>query len=192
MSVMDIDTIVALCALVLLGAFIYGPWQMVCTDFVRQIIFEKRDAIFDMADKGELSFDSSEYRMIRSGLEGLIRFAHELTLPSLVYFWFCLKNSDLDNKPKLQLAVDGLQDPEVRERTRRLVNDAVRAAAIMMVVKSPLLMVFVFLPILIVGSFASAIRVGVKQCARAAFRRSTAMILFESERVDSLKGTAAA
>lgn len=187
----DTNAIVTLCVLVLLGVFIYGPWQMVCTDFVRQVIFEKRDAIFDMADKGELSFDSREYRIIRSGLEGLIRFAHELTLPSLVYFWFCLRNSDFHNKPALQLAIDRLQDQEVRERTRKLVNEAVRAAAIMMAVKSPLLMAFVFFPAMVVGLLALAIRVGVRQCVRAIFRISTTLILFKSERVGELRDAAA-
>ena len=35
----------------------YGPWQSVCTDVARQLMFEQRDKIFDMARGGMINFE---------------------------------------------------------------------------------------------------------------------------------------
>ena len=77
----------SLCALVALSGFLvlfYGPWQSVCTDVARQLMFEQRDKIFDMARSGVIEFDSREYRRVRISIEQNIRYAHELTFAKLV------------------------------------------------------------------------------------------------------------
>ena len=43
------DALLSLLSLTLFLTAFYGPWQAVCTDWGRHVIFENRDKIFDMA-----------------------------------------------------------------------------------------------------------------------------------------------
>jgi hypothetical protein len=133
------NALVGLAVLVALLLLIYGPWQWACTDYARQILFEKRDEIFDMAADGELSFNSSQYHAIRGSLESCIRFAHDLTLPNFVYLALVRKGIS-PNKSDMSSAVDSLP-PEVREKVRSKIMEAMRALIIMMAFKSPITMV---------------------------------------------------
>jgi hypothetical protein len=81
------NAIAALIVLSLLLLFFYGPWQSAVTDFARQVVFEERDAVFDMAADAKLAFDSDEYRTIRDAFNSLIRFAHELKWTRLLIHW---------------------------------------------------------------------------------------------------------
>src|SRR5262249_31688305 len=148
----------------------------ICTDFARQIIFEKRDAIFDIADRGDLSFRSREYCTIRSGLEGMIRFAHELTLPSFVFFWmFSMRTVSKNEKPTLQQAIDKIGDDRTKREVRQLVDEASRAAALMMIMKSPITMISL-LPLVLLATGINLIQSGMRECARSIFRRSKIII----------------
>jgi hypothetical protein len=180
------NAIAALLIVLLLGFLIYGPWQEICTDFARQLIFEKRDAIFDIADKGELTFNSQDYRIIRSGLEKLIRFAHELTLPSLVFIWIFIGIKP-NERPDLLLAIDRITDKETNEKVRGLVDEALMVAALMVVLKSPITMV-ALLPIVALGACWATIR----SCGNRLLNRSKIAIQFEAERVGTLEDATAA
>jgi len=52
MTVTLTQTLVGLGSLAALLIILYGPWQAICTDIARQMLFEKRDAIFDLAQSG--------------------------------------------------------------------------------------------------------------------------------------------
>jgi len=54
------------------------------TDAFRQSIFELRDRLFDEAAEGAIPFDHPAYLMLRSTMNGFIRFAHRLQLLELV------------------------------------------------------------------------------------------------------------
>ena len=136
---MEHDALWALIGLVALAFLFYGPWQSVCTDYGRQIVFEKRDAIFDMAMRGELDFRSSEYKVIRASLEKSIRFAHELTLPKFLLFRWRLRRMNLkQEKSDLFRAIEAISDKDVRERVHQLVGEAFLAMVVTMIAKSPL------------------------------------------------------
>lgn len=121
----------------------YGPWQTVCTDYARQVLFEKRDAIFDMAMRGEIDFRSQEYRLSRQSLEKIIRFAHELTLPRfLIYRWYLHRANLLEGKSELVSAIGEITDEETRAKVSRLVYEAQMAMLLMMFAKSPLTVLF--------------------------------------------------
>jgi hypothetical protein len=186
------NAIISLSLILLIGLFIYGPWQTMCTDFTRQIIFEKRDAIFDIADRGDLSFQSREYRTIRSLLEGLIRFAHELTLPSFLFFWIIsMRTLSAEERPALQRAIDGIRDENIKQEVRKLVDEAMKAVVLMMIVKSPVTLI-ALVPMAVVGGCVDLVRSGIRECARSIFRRSKIVIQFEAERVGSSTDTAVA
>lgn len=147
------QAVIGLGSLAALIVVLYGPWQEICTDFARQIVFEKRDAIFDLAHSGKLSFKSREYGTIRSSLQASIRFAHELTLPR--FFLMAVGIWKLGSHPEdneLSRAIRQIKDPVTRNRVDTLVKEAYRALFLMMVAKSPvvLLLFVVLLPGLIV------------------------------------------
>src|SRR5271169_5718257 len=163
------NALVTLALLLLIGALLYGPWQAVCTDYARQIVFEKRDAIFDLACDGKLSFNSAEYRTIRALIEKNIRFAHELTLPSFFVFWatLMLRNHKI-RKPEIQIAIDNIEDSETREHVRDLVEQAIDALIIMMIAKSPTTMLS-FVPIAVLA-FVAHLGRGVLRAMRSRSR----------------------
>ena len=135
---------VALIALVLL---LYGPWQALWTDVARQILFERRDAIFDMARAGKLSFDSPEYRAIRDSFNLNIRFAHRLTFTYFVYHFLSYKLWASRKPSQLRQAVDAIEDEQVREEVRGHMRYALTVMARCMLIKSPLFLMIV-LPVL--------------------------------------------
>jgi hypothetical protein len=136
------QALIGLGSLAALVVLLYGPWQEVCTDIARQIIFEKRDAIFDLAHSGKLSFDSREYSTIRSALQASIRFAHELTLPRFVVMAvvFSVHRSHPEEND-LSRAIRRIADPVTRRQVEILIMQAYRALFVMMVAKSPLMLV---------------------------------------------------
>lgn len=60
--------------------FIWGPWQRLVSDGVRQRLFELRDQLFDLAVEGRIKFDDPAYRYVRSRINANIRFAHKATI----------------------------------------------------------------------------------------------------------------
>ena len=163
-GVMTLDSI--LCFL-LIGAFLalfYGPWQEVCTAFARQIMFEQRDKLFDLAHAGEISFESDYYRRSRASLNAAIRFCHEMTLARLVYFEFChvLGFIDVDTIVKKKEAEQG--HSVIRAKIARLNYVAFRAMAISMMARSLLCvsLALALLPLILVyfwwvGFFSSLV-----------------------------------
>jgi hypothetical protein len=128
-------------------AVFYGPWQSLCTDWARQMIFESRDGIFDLAREGKLDFNSREYRQIRRSLETLIRFAHEFT-----WIHFCVLSAAMGYRQstpsELSKAIEQISDEVTKAKVKRLVAKAQRSMILMMVWKSlPLILAFLFIRI---------------------------------------------
>jgi hypothetical protein len=135
---MNYEAFTAVCLLTLFAFFFAGPWQAICTDFARQVLFEKRDAIFDMAASGELDFRSQSYRTIRSSLNRSIRFAHQLGLWNFLVLHIALAGMNRRVvSSEMQVAVADVPNPEVRAKIARLVYEAQGAVLVMMILKSP-------------------------------------------------------
>lgn len=169
------DALVALLAIVLFAVFFYGPWQEACTDVARQVIFEKRDRLFDLARAGKLDFQSHYYRDTRKTMEGMIRFAHRLTWTRLLYLWIFrrLYQDELVSGPVLPKAVD--VDPETEKAVRALVYDSSLALIGMMTMKS------------VVTAPVSFIAIAVAMCTKGlgVFRNESRVIHNLSETVMS-------
>jgi hypothetical protein len=162
---------------------IYGPWQAICTDIARQILFEKRDAIFDLAQNGKLSFNSREYIAIRSSLQASIRFAHELTLPRfLVMGAVLLARGSRPEDNGLSRAIKEIADPTTRDQVESLVWQAHRTLLAMMFVKSPL-MLLLLLPLLLVVTLMILTRF--RDAAHAMERRAGGFVQLEADAVPS-------
>lgn len=142
---MHADAFVSIVLVVLLTALTIFAWREAMTAWARQLIFEKRDALFDMASAGRLNFKSEEYRTIRASLEASIRFAHELTLTRMIVTRVAAQAIGHSKaESELVLAVRQIEDDETREEVSHLVYSAQRALISMIVLKSPLLMIAAF------------------------------------------------
>lgn len=139
------DALASLLAALLLVVLFYGPWQSVCTDWARQTIFESRDRLFDMAREGRLSFESDEYRTIRSSLESLIRYAHQLTI--VRFAWMLSMRETPLKRSNMDTAISKIYDQDTRNEVRGLTDRACRAIIWMMGAKSLLgIMVMIAAP----------------------------------------------
>lgn len=63
-------------------------------DLLRFYLFRARDRLFDAAEKGVIPFDDPAYGMTRQMLNGMIRFAHELSLWRPLVIWASRKQWD--------------------------------------------------------------------------------------------------
>jgi hypothetical protein len=84
---MNHEAMTAIASLVsLLGLWILLFWfyRDYSIDKVRQEMFALRDQLFDEAEAGLIPFDHAAYGLLRSTMNGFIRFAHKLTLPDLL------------------------------------------------------------------------------------------------------------
>lgn len=131
--------------------FIYGPWQIYCEDSARQDLFDARNVIFDLAADGKLSFESPEYKEIRSDLNCFIRYAHHVSLPRLVaYFLFMPKPENVTGFEEL---IAKIQDEETRSRVELEILKATRALFLLLIHRSPLLWPMLVLPIIVRNVF---------------------------------------
>jgi len=171
---MQYDAFATVILLGLLVLFVRGPWKDMCTDYARQIIFQHRDAVFDMAVEGRLEFGSSTYRTIRAALERNIRFAHELSIARFVFFAAPLLRDR--RRSQLEIAVSSIADEQLRAEVMEHVYRAQRALIIMMVVKSPLLMV-----VSIVVAIVSSVGKGLVGWRRKTLRSVAQAVQVEAE-----------
>jgi hypothetical protein len=116
------DSIVSLTILVAIACLFYGPWQSACTDVMRQLLFEKRDRLFDIARQGALGFESKEYREIRNSINSAIRFSHELTLPRLYYLSFYTRKFDTAAVSDLKKAALTIDDPKLKNEIEQIID----------------------------------------------------------------------
>jgi hypothetical protein len=164
---MAASALLGLLTLVALVWFVYGPWQEICTDLARQQLFECRDAIFDLAADGKLSFQSREYREIRSSLEQSIRFAHELTLPRFIFLSIALRAHTRPSN--LKQYISEIRDAETRKRVQSLVSMAQAALVVMMFAKSPVALALFPIPLLAfaLGKVVGTLRLKLHSAAAA-------------------------
>jgi hypothetical protein len=139
----EIDALLALVGLLLLGVFWCGVWQEVCTDIARQYIFERRDMLFDVAAEGRLSFKSREYREVRAHLESLIRFAHDLNFSHFLLYLFFVKDDGDGRAKQVWSLIDDIQDERAKHVAAKAVTESVRMLMTMVVMKSVLGLVLI-------------------------------------------------
>jgi hypothetical protein len=59
---------------------VFWRYRELRIDSFRQQLFELRGELFDFADAGNISFDDRAYGVLRSTINGFIRFGHRMTL----------------------------------------------------------------------------------------------------------------
>jgi len=137
----NFEAFASVLVLILLVLAVRGPWKSVCTDYARQVMFECRDAIFDLAREGKISFESTAYKQARLGIERNIRFAHEISVGRLVFYYSHLSRAD--TPLPTERAVGNVGDYSVRTAIESQVATSQRVLLFLMIAKSPMLMIFV-------------------------------------------------
>lgn len=74
---------------------LFKPWSESRLDVFRQRVFAVRDELWDYAAAGNIGFDDPAYRLLRQSMNGIIRYAHQLT-----FFRVCV------TVLRIELAVD--------------------------------------------------------------------------------------
>jgi hypothetical protein len=124
---MSADALIGLLALVAFFTLFYGPWQNAMADLAGNFVFESRDAIFDMAVRGKIDFSSEQYIEIRKQLQSLIRFSHEASLPSMIWIYANSKKDERNTKGSIFNVIDSIEDRDVSNEIRRVVQRALSA-----------------------------------------------------------------
>ena len=166
-------TLAGLLGITVFLVILYGPWQRLCTDYARDIIFEQREALFDIAASGRLAFGSEPYETIRSGLNALIRLAHRLTLFGMVLFILRSRRTEM-RKPTtaMRAALSRIGQADTREEVSRLIARAEQAALEMLFLRSPGFVLFALLPFALI----MAIRRGARRTLDGGKRALTGQI----------------
>lgn len=131
------DAFVSFVAIVVLVVIFYSVWQDLCVEYARQIMFEQRDKLFDFAFKERLEFTSPEYRAIRSSLNSMIRFAHNMTVTNFIFM--LVFDNVLGSEQKetnLYRAINAIEDCELKNDIEKLVVKATIAVMTMMISRS--------------------------------------------------------
>lgn len=151
---MNLDPLVSFALICLFLLWFYGPWQETCIDYARQIIFEERDKIFDLASAGSLRFDSRQYKHIRASLNAAIRYAHELTLARMIFTKFYKKTFPIDESIVMSKIDFSSLDAGIRGKLAASMNRSLMAMMLSMLARS---LIVVALCIFLSPLFAIAI-----------------------------------
>ena len=140
---MNLDPFVTFVLIAMFIVWFYGPWQETCADYARQIIFEQRDRLFDLAAEGKIAFSSKEYTTIRGSLNSAIRYCHEMTAARIAFIWISYKfkhigptHSDMYN------ARENISDENLRNLVESIEMRSFAAMAVSMLFRSLLFVVF--------------------------------------------------
>ena len=112
-----------LAALWWLFAFEYRRYRI---NLLRQRLFAVRDQLFQEAAAGKISFDSKAYGMTRTTLNGMIRFAHELSIIRLIVMRVVQRKADRDEIVERYRRARAQAHGELSPEQRALVLNAER------------------------------------------------------------------
>lgn len=118
---------------------VYSLWQATCVAWMRQLCFEARDTIFDLAAAGRLDFASTDYRQIRSGIETLIRFADRISWPRLLSYYLLARPRG--HQSSISRAVERIVDPLTKAMVHKEIHKVNRAVWALLIARSPVLIV---------------------------------------------------
>jgi hypothetical protein len=95
-SQMTLTALSSLLSLLGICYLFFWRYRTFRVDYFRQELFELRDELFDFADEGNLDFNHPAYGILRSTLNGYIRFGHRLTLWHAIFLGIFLQRADKD------------------------------------------------------------------------------------------------
>lgn len=144
--------LLSLVSIAIIYLFLFWVYKDYRVDCFRQEMFTLRDGLFDEASNGFLEFESDSYGMLRSTINGFIRFGHRISLSHLLMTYFLLRGRPRSNSISF--------DQKLRESLKSLTVDEkeiileyyqmMHFALVRHLVKgSPLLILTVIVPLVI-------------------------------------------
>lgn len=106
-------SIVSLLALWFLYSKLYRDYRI---DLARERLFSLRDELFELGASGKISFDDDAYGLLRSTINGFIRFVHRLNFLSTLFLVLRIDEEDVSKHSffrRFSEAMNELQ-PEIR------------------------------------------------------------------------------
>ena len=146
----------AIGGLSLLGLWVWFFWlyRDYRIDAYRQRVFALRNELWDYAAAGHISFDDPAYLVVRNRMNGLIRFAHLLSLTWLLgAFWARALRPFPELEAEAHKEFEGALknvDAQVANRLRSLHQQALLGAVEHIILVSPIFWALV-IPIVLVG-----------------------------------------
>jgi hypothetical protein len=134
-------------SLMLIVWLVFFAYQAYRVDKLRQDLFTIRDQLFDEALNGNIAFDDEAYKISRQMVNGMIRFAHRLSIPSMFAFAFLMpRKGTAFSKGSVAEMIDGASPKSLDLFTKYQVQINSRIAA--HVVSSPVFVLTALVPVL--------------------------------------------
>lgn len=137
-----LQSLISLSALLLL---VFGLYNRYREDCFRQELFELRDRLFDEARLGHISFDSRAYLATRTLLNGMLRFAHRISLSRFLVAQKLLDREDIASMGSQWEGALSASSSQDREMCLEYIDEANRLLA-RHLMRSPFFLL-VFLPV---------------------------------------------
>lgn len=130
-------------SLLLVLLYLYGQYRV---DKFREEIFSLREELFLKARAGDLSFESHGYLYARAVLNGLVRYAHELSIVDFVVFGLVVPKELVEARREKARALASAMS----EADRRICGEFLAAAhrrVVLHMASAPIVLVTIVLPI---------------------------------------------
>ena len=145
------NAIISSISLALLTYLVFFAYQSYRVDKLRQDLFSLRDDLFDEALDGHIAFDDKGYQVTRQLINGLVRFAHELTIVQYLCFSVFFRSKKYSSLPSIQSLLKTATPAE--QEIFRKYSDKIHIRVIQHLAFSPLFVATMFIPFVLMISF---------------------------------------
>lgn len=151
-----IETLEFVFSIGLLLWLFYGPWQRFILDGTRQVLFEIRDSVFDLAADGELSFESEVYQSIRDMLNKMIKYASFSSWTHILAFRLS-RPEKLGTSPDVLGKINALENRDLAAKLRKRYMTAIAFLIMFLILRSSILIALfmLLLPVILVNLLLS-------------------------------------
>ncbi len=147
LGMIALQSLVSLAGISVALFWLYGDYRV---DLFRQQMFSLRDEMFDEALSGQVTFDHAAYGILRSTMNGYIRFGHRISLTQLLILAFTLRKSDFNSIQGFDEKLDNALCA-ADETTKKIYLGYKRKMELLvaeqLILSSPILLLTVILPI---------------------------------------------
>lgn len=151
MDATSITCIYTLISILILGYLLFWCYRSYSLARFRQDIFDLRDELFDRAYKGLVSFEHPAYSMLRSTMNGFLRFGHMLSFWQIFIFMILVRKEKMNlphsYEQEWEKATRDLDD-ELKTQLNQYRGALHFSILKHLIFSSPLLMLTIFAPLI--------------------------------------------
>ena len=151
MDATSITSIYTLISILILGYLFFWCYRSYSLARFRQDVFDLRDQLFDHAYKGLISFEHPAYGMLRSTLNGFLRFAHTLSFWQIFIFIIIVRKEKMSLPHSYEEEWEKVTrdlDDEIKTQLNQYLGALHFSILKHLIFSSPLLMVTIFAPVI--------------------------------------------